>query len=367
MAGRRRRRGRAHAVRAPCEPRPVAPPHARPARRRARPLGADTAAVLAELVRRPSDRRRSLRDAEVGGVVVDVGDRHGRITTSGRRAGRRAIDIDAGGRGAPPRPPRPPHPPAGAGRGTGARCRWDRRRSPVTPSTRPRLRAAADAAAPGGVAASRRLPRVGRRTARPPPTRRPRGRSPGAGPTPQRRAVGANTAALAATGDRGAPTDPGVVRDDTGRATGRLFGLDAVVRDRTVGAAPDVAAVGRELAGYGVIGVDRSDADRRRRRDRAAGPEGARTDVPRRRARDRWPGPRCPDAAPGLSADRSSSSSPTTGCRPSTSWSPASARPTASAGPSLSTASHAPRCVLALAAWHDAGSARRATASSTAR
>ena len=47
----------------------------------------------------------------------------------------------------------------------------------------------------------------------------------------------------------------GVERDDGGEATGRLFGLDDVLRDRVDGGLPDVGAIGQELAGYGVTGV----------------------------------------------------------------------------------------------------------------
>jgi predicted amidohydrolase YtcJ len=49
--------------------------------------------------------------------------------------------------------------------------------------------------------------------------------------------------------------DPGVRRDDTGRVTGELFGLDAQLREHTAGSPPDVAAIGEELANYGVTGV----------------------------------------------------------------------------------------------------------------
>jgi predicted amidohydrolase YtcJ len=50
---------------------------------------------------------------------------------------------------------------------------------------------------------------------------------------------------------------PGLERDEDGQFTGRLLGGDRWLRDR-LGAAdapPDLAAVGRELAGYGVVGV----------------------------------------------------------------------------------------------------------------
>lgn len=63
-----------------------------------------------------------------------------------------------------------------------------------------------------------------------------------------------NSAAMAATGaDR--LDHPGVERDATGRANGRLFGLDDWLRDRVPRTSADVAAVAREVAGYGVTGV----------------------------------------------------------------------------------------------------------------
>ncbi len=49
--------------------------------------------------------------------------------------------------------------------------------------------------------------------------------------------------------------DTGVERDESGRATGRIFGLDALVRERVGSTVPDLAAVGQELAGYGVTSV----------------------------------------------------------------------------------------------------------------
>ncbi len=56
--------------------------------------------------------------------------------------------------------------------------------------------------------------------------------------------------------DRGVDA-PGVERDAAGRATGRLWRLDAWLRSRLpdAGAAPDLARVGRELARRGVTGV----------------------------------------------------------------------------------------------------------------
>jgi predicted amidohydrolase YtcJ len=65
-----------------------------------------------------------------------------------------------------------------------------------------------------------------------------------------------NSAACRALGlDAGADT-PGVERDARGRATGRLFRLDAWLRERLGPAAPpDLAAVGAALARAGVTGV----------------------------------------------------------------------------------------------------------------
>lgn len=54
-------------------------------------------------------------------------------------------------------------------------------------------------------------------------------------------------------------THEGLERDAHGRLTGRLYGADRWLRDRLGRVAPepppDLAAVGRELAGYGVVGV----------------------------------------------------------------------------------------------------------------
>lgn len=48
---------------------------------------------------------------------------------------------------------------------------------------------------------------------------------------------------------------PGIERDARGAPTGRIFGADDLLRRSGSGAPPDLAAVGRELAGYGVTGV----------------------------------------------------------------------------------------------------------------
>ena len=63
-----------------------------------------------------------------------------------------------------------------------------------------------------------------------------------------------NSGALAVTGLADLD-DPGVERDADGRATGRLYRLDDVLRDRLGPADVDLAAVGRELSSYGVTGV----------------------------------------------------------------------------------------------------------------
>lgn len=65
-----------------------------------------------------------------------------------------------------------------------------------------------------------------------------------------------NTAAVERLGlDRGIDA-PGVERDASGRATGRLFHLDGWLRDRLHDAwPPSLAAVGRALSSFGVIGV----------------------------------------------------------------------------------------------------------------
>lgn len=63
-----------------------------------------------------------------------------------------------------------------------------------------------------------------------------------------------NTAALEAAAVAEL-ADPGVERDRHGTPTGRLDGVDHLVRDRVSAPVPDVAAVGAELASYGVTGV----------------------------------------------------------------------------------------------------------------
>jgi len=76
-----------------------------------------------------------------------------------------------------------------------------------------------------------------------------------------------NGVAAAAVGLDGAVV-PGVERDAQGRATGRLFGGDEWLRARVPAVAPDLVAVGRELASFGVTAVtdatpieDAADAD----------------------------------------------------------------------------------------------------------
>jgi predicted amidohydrolase YtcJ len=64
-----------------------------------------------------------------------------------------------------------------------------------------------------------------------------------------------NSAALTAVGADDADL-PGIERDASGRATGRLWRMDAWLRERTVDAAPpDLAALGRRLSSYGITGV----------------------------------------------------------------------------------------------------------------
>jgi predicted amidohydrolase YtcJ len=63
-----------------------------------------------------------------------------------------------------------------------------------------------------------------------------------------------SSAALAAL-PREVFDQPGVGRDETGRPNGELFGLDTELRDHLGAAPPDLAAIGDELAGYGVTGV----------------------------------------------------------------------------------------------------------------
>lgn len=48
---------------------------------------------------------------------------------------------------------------------------------------------------------------------------------------------------------------PGVERDDSGRPTGRVFGLDSELQARLPDRTPDLAELGRALAGAGVVGV----------------------------------------------------------------------------------------------------------------
>ena len=63
-----------------------------------------------------------------------------------------------------------------------------------------------------------------------------------------------NARAIAATGlDR--LDHPGIERDAAGAVTGRVFGLDDLLRKIAPAERPDLAAVGRELASYGVTGV----------------------------------------------------------------------------------------------------------------
>jgi predicted amidohydrolase YtcJ len=63
-----------------------------------------------------------------------------------------------------------------------------------------------------------------------------------------------NSAALAKTGVV-ADAPNGLERDELGQPTGRLFGLDGWLRSRVPPTRVDLAAVGRQLAGYGVTGV----------------------------------------------------------------------------------------------------------------
>lgn len=65
-----------------------------------------------------------------------------------------------------------------------------------------------------------------------------------------------NSVGLSAAGIDEAVQYPGLERDEQGRLTGRLLGLDRWLRDRLPARAPpDLAAVGRRLAAYGVTGV----------------------------------------------------------------------------------------------------------------
>ena len=73
-----------------------------------------------------------------------------------------------------------------------------------------------------------------------------------------------NTAALTAVGAEHAGV-AGIERDARGRPTGRLYGADAWLRETIPPEPLDLAAVGRELASYGVTGV--TDATPTERRD----------------------------------------------------------------------------------------------------
>ena len=63
-----------------------------------------------------------------------------------------------------------------------------------------------------------------------------------------------STRALELLGDR-LPDTPDVERDAAGRANGRLWRLDTLVRDRNISRAPSLAGVDAELASYGITGV----------------------------------------------------------------------------------------------------------------
>jgi predicted amidohydrolase YtcJ len=64
-----------------------------------------------------------------------------------------------------------------------------------------------------------------------------------------------NSVALARAGADGAVGPPGLERDARGRPTGRLFRLDDWLADRVPAIPLDLAAVGEQLASYGVTGV----------------------------------------------------------------------------------------------------------------
>ena len=65
-----------------------------------------------------------------------------------------------------------------------------------------------------------------------------------------------NSAAVARLGLDAGETPPGVERDEDGRVTGRVFRLDAWLRERIgTSAPPDLAPVGNTLARFGVTGV----------------------------------------------------------------------------------------------------------------
>ena len=72
-----------------------------------------------------------------------------------------------------------------------------------------------------------------------------------------------NSAAIDRLGLDTGTDAPGIERDPQGRATGRLFRLDAWLRERTgaSGALELVPAVSRRLASYGVTGITDATAD----------------------------------------------------------------------------------------------------------
>ncbi len=71
-----------------------------------------------------------------------------------------------------------------------------------------------------------------------------------------------NTAGLEALGVGDDDHPPGLERDTRGRPTGRLFRLDAWLRERLPRSGPpDLAAVGRRLVSYGITGVTDAGAD----------------------------------------------------------------------------------------------------------
>jgi predicted amidohydrolase YtcJ len=63
-----------------------------------------------------------------------------------------------------------------------------------------------------------------------------------------------NSVALLAVG-AGQATEPGIERDGDGRPTGRLWRLDDWLGSRIRDGAPDLAALGRQLSGFGITGV----------------------------------------------------------------------------------------------------------------
>jgi predicted amidohydrolase YtcJ len=64
-----------------------------------------------------------------------------------------------------------------------------------------------------------------------------------------------NSCAIGRLGLDGGADAPGVERDAAGRATGRLFGLDAWLRERLRDPIPSLRDVGRRMARYGVTGL----------------------------------------------------------------------------------------------------------------